>query len=52
MEPNKNTEYIETIKKLEKSLLSENFEVDNFENDLQITQQLESNTIKLINTTT
>lgn len=49
LEPNKNTEYIETIKKLEKSILSENFEVDNFENDLQITQQLESNTIKLIN---
>jgi len=49
LEPSKNDEYIKIIKDLEHRLLSDYCELDKFKNDLQITQQLESYTIKLIN---
>jgi hypothetical protein len=49
LEPNKNSESIERIKKLENWLLSDYFELNKYENDLQISQQLDSHNIKLIN---
>ena len=45
----KNSECIEMIKKIENVLLSDYFELNNFENDLQISQQLDLHTIKLMN---
>lgn len=49
LDPNKNSKNIELIKQLENNLLSNYFELNKFQKDLQITQQLDSYSIKLIN---
>ena len=49
LDPNKNKKNIELIKQLENALLSNYYELNKFEKDLQITQQLDLYTIKLIN---
>lgn len=45
----KNSECIEMLKQLETVLLSDYVELNKFENDLQISQQLDLHTIKVIN---